>query len=114
MNVHNYLTSNARMLPIGEGIGMQGICMNDEQLMEHIESQTGPVIFEYSDIYEKFGVEVKWTYVKNENRWAGHIADNANNRAALARLKVYLDSLDQRTRAEIRAGNRFVTPPYRT
>ena len=84
--------------------------MTDEQLMKYHESKSAPIIYNFSELYEKFGIELIWTYNEDGTRKCAMYDDNPRNRAALIRMNAYMNSIADQ---HIKAGNRFVTPPNR-
>lgn len=92
--------SNAMQLP--EGIGMTG-----QRMIEFLESQAAPIIYNFEELYNQFGIEVHWEY-ENGHRVRGIVENSAENHRAFVQMKTYMDKIATQ---QIAAGNRFVTPP---
>ena len=71
--------SQAAMLP-------QGIGMTDEQLIADLESRTAPILFNFSELYAQFGINLKSD---------GTYDDTPTNRAALMKMMAYMDQATQ-------------------
>lgn len=92
--------SNAIQLP--EGIGMTG-----ERMIEFLESKAAPIIYNFEELYDQFGIEVKWEY-ENGYPVRGIVENSADNHRSFIQMKAYMDKIATQ---QIAAGNRFVTPP---
>lgn len=92
--------SNAIQLP--EGIGMTG-----KRMIEFLESKAAPIIYNFEELYNKFGIDVQWEY-ENGYPVRGIVESNAANHRAFIQMKAYMDNIAIR---QIEAGNRFVTHP---
>lgn len=92
--------SNAIQLP--EGIGLTG-----KRMIEFLESKAAPIIYNFEELYEQFGIDIKWEY-ENGYPVRGIVESSAENHRAFVRMKAYMDDIAIR---QIASGNRFVTPP---
>ncbi|WP_310604923.1 hypothetical protein [Anaerosporobacter sp.] len=92
--------SNAIQLP--EGIGLTG-----KRMMEFLESQAAPIIYNFEELYNKFGINVQWEY-ENGYPVRGIVESSAENHRAFIRMKAYMDNIAIQ---QIDAGNKFVTHP---
>jgi hypothetical protein len=73
----------------------QGIGMTTEQLLARQSARTAPILFDFAELYEQAGIDVKWTYDENGNRVCGMYDDTPANRAALMNLMAYMDQATQ-------------------
>lgn len=92
--------SNAIQMP--EGIGITG-----KQVIEFLESKAAPIIYNFEELYNQFGIEVRWEY-ENGYPVRGIVDNSAENQRAFIQMKAYMDKIATQ---QIAAGNRFVTPP---
>lgn len=92
--------SNAMQLP--EGTGLTG-----KRMIEFLESKAAPIIYNFEELYNKFGIDVQWEY-ENGYPVRGIVKSSAENRRAFIRMKAYMDNIATQ---HIASGNRFVTPP---
>ena len=73
----------------------QGVGMTTEQLLAWQSDRTAPILFNFSELYEQFGIDLKWTYDENGNRLGGTYDDTPANRAALMKMMTYMDQATQ-------------------
>jgi len=92
--------SNAIQLP--EGIGLTG-----KRMIEFLESKAAPIIYNFEELYNKFGIEIQWEY-ENGYPVRGIVESSTANHRAFIQMKAYMDNIATQ---QIAAGNRFVTPP---
>lgn len=92
--------SNAIQLP--EGIGITG-----ERVIEFFESKGAPIIYNFEELYKKFGIDVHWEY-ENGYPVRGIVDSSIENHRAFIQMKAYMDDIATK---QIEAGNKFVTPP---
>lgn len=92
--------SNAIQLP--EGIGLTG-----KQMIEFLESKAAPIIYNFEELYNKFGIDVHWEY-ENGYPVRGIVESSTENHRAFIQMKAYMDNI---AIEQIEAGNRFVTHP---
>lgn len=92
--------SNAIKLP--EGIGMTG-----KRMIEFLESKAAPIIYNFEELYNQFGIGIEWEY-ENGFPVRGIVENSADNYRSFIKMKSYMDDIANQ---QIAAGNRFVTPP---
>ena len=87
----------------GEAAGSEGAAvivaqlpagyMTDEQLLKYQESQTAPKLFDFVELYEQFGIELKWNYDENGRRISAQYDDTPANRAKQLAMQLYMDDV---------------------
>lgn len=92
--------SNAIQLP--EGIGLTG-----NRMIEFLESKAAPIIYNFEELYNKFGIDVHWEY-ENGYPVRGIVESSAENHRAFIQMKAYMDNIATQ---QIAGGNKFVTHP---